>query len=1353
MASSGRDVIAGRYEVVAELGRGGMACVYRVHDRSVGREIALKQLLAPNGAAPSSTVAALFEREFQTLAQLRHPHVIAVYDFGVLPDANPYYTMELLDGGDLRERAPLPWREVCRLFLDVCSSLALLHSRRLLHRDIRPRNIRCTHDGHAKLIDFGAMAPMSAGGADIVGTPAFVAPETVHRLALDARTDLFSLGVTLYYALTARLPYTARTFADTMAAWGAKVAPPSSWRLDIPPALDDLVLALISVEPALRPASAFEVMQRLAVIAGVEASESSAVSAAYLATPTLIGREPALMQFRQRLLGSRLARGGALLISGSAGLGRSRLLDACALEAKTLGFTVVRASAGGAREAFATVRALLDHVLDALPRAELGALPGELFEAAGGEERPKLKSWNDPALDTDALQTAFCRFWLRVSRKHPLLIGLDDVHRIDPASAAMLVALLDKARGGGIFMTFTADADEPASDALQALSRRSTPLVLEPMTDEQTRELLRSVFGDASNLEMLAREIHEVALGNPRQTMELAQHLVDRGILRYALGTWTLPQRLAAEDLPRNASDALRARVLSLSPYARFLGEAQALAFRDNLRDQEYHALLPGVSSELVERALSELLQVGALVGDGDAYRIANRLWLAALRDPLTRDERLERHRALAASYRAADRVAFIYHAFAGELDAEGHEALAALNAGYAVKLEQSEIAEQNVAKMMQCYARAFESAQQVGISARALNELRRWNLGGSVTVEAASYPESARLWRTQLERDTGLDLYRADPDTSDPMQRLMRALTGAQARYAATPEAERVYTVEEAIKLLAEYVVFCIALGGRCNDREVLRPLPGLLEPFVALSPLLEAIWNNARATCANRLDGNKERARELWQAVLVKLDAMDETALSYVKAIANAVAYGIGNMEAQLGLPSALAWADRLERDPYQRVSALQLRRIVRLEQGDSKGAERYRRQAEVLALQSRVPQMFGDLVFVELVACAHAGDLAGVQDALERMRPNAERHPGWRPMFLYAEACSHRARGDHEQALRKCEECIAIAAFDARGESADVSTWLAAESGRAEALLALGRVEEARAGAANALEQWRAHGGQRESWELEQVLAVAEAKLGMPSGAERLDALLAQQAQRGVTGLRMGMCCEARAQVAIWQRDAEAFERYAELTAREYRYGAESALGARYQRLLNEAARSGMLAKNSLAELVGAGGLNSSVFTSQDMRSVVGRTMEKSGAGDQRARAALQLICASRVATRGHLYLRTATGLSLAASVGDQPPLPLAQVQEFATRVQERAEDMDDMATGELLESPAPETLIAVGDVGYELLLLSCSVDDETRVAGVAAVANSGIAVDLVKQAQLLQVIATHLLEASS
>src|SRR5262249_13116204 len=161
----------------------------------------------------------------------------------------PFYTMELVDGGDLRERTPMHWRDACSVIYDVCSSLALIHSRRLVHRDISPRNIRCSRDGHAKLIDFGALVPMGPGGL-IVGTPPFVAPEVLHRSVLDARTDLFSLGASFYYTLTGRIPYSAKSFEQLLDAWDIKPEPPSDLISGIPPELDALVLSLISTTPA-----------------------------------------------------------------------------------------------------------------------------------------------------------------------------------------------------------------------------------------------------------------------------------------------------------------------------------------------------------------------------------------------------------------------------------------------------------------------------------------------------------------------------------------------------------------------------------------------------------------------------------------------------------------------------------------------------------------------------------------------------------------------------------------------------------------------------------------------------------------------------------------------------------------------------------------------------------------------------------------------------------------------------------------------------------------------------------------------------------------------------------------------
>jgi hypothetical protein len=1353
-------VASDRYELHETLGRGGMACVYRATDRSSGRQVALKRLTVSERAPERASVAALFEREFHTLAQLSHPRVIAVYDYG-LSDGNPYYTMELLDGGDLRDRAPLPWREVCSLLFDVCSSLALLHSRRLLHRDISPRNIRCTRDGKAKLIDFGAMAPMSAGGAQVVGTPAFTPPETVHRLALDARSDLYSLGATLYHALTGQLPYPARSFAEVVSAWDAKVVAPSDHVPGIPAALDDLVLSLISLEPALRPQRAFDVMQRLAAIADLERDESKDVSLAYLATPTLVGREQVLTDLRGRLAASRAARGAGLLIDGEAGIGRSRLLDACALEAKTLGMTVLRASASGARQPFAVARGLTQHLLDALPAAsscpELAPLlaaephaPANDNTERAAAPRPELKDFADPKLESEPLQQAITQFILTLSRAHPLLIAVDDVQRIDQPSAAVLAALVDKARRGNIFVALTADSDAAANQALEVLSRRCERVRLEALTRDQTHLLFGSLFGDVANLDMLANEIHQVALGNPRQCMDMAQHLVDRQVIRYAAGTWTVPSRLSAEDLPRSAADAIRARIERLSPLARYIGEAQALAYYETFNAMDYRALLPEAGSQQIEAALSEMLSMRALVTDGSAYTLANRLWSAGFSADLAGATLQERHRALAQAYRGKSSVALIHHLFAAGLNEQALDALISRHKDYDKGVDYKSLLEENVGKLVGCYPLAIETARALGRSAREIHELRRWYFAGSVTVTTGgSVDGSARLWFEQLAHDSGLALWRQYTDAANPTERITRALTDAHQRHQATPEHERVYAVDEAIRLLATYVVYGIAIGARTQDLRVLASLPPILEPFAPLSPVLDAIWNNSIATQRCFCECHYEFACARWHEVLVKLDAMTDSEVQFVEAIRNAVASGIGFTEAQQGIASAANWAARLERDPYQKVSGLQLRRIVRLEQGDWAGADRWRRQAEVLSLQLSTPQMFKTLLAVDLTACVNARDLAGTQQVIEQMKPLAAMYPGWVAYLVYAEACFQLVRGDFGAAQAGFERCIELTQFDAQGFSSGIAVWVAAQAGLAETLLSMERPEEAHASASAALEICNARQIVSPAYDIARMLALAEAKLGRAGAAERLEATIAGQLERGVSGLRLGLSYEARARVALWSCDDETFQHYARLTAREYRYGAHSSLGARYDRLVNEAGRLGLHVATALSDFEPETSMESGALAADDVHSTVLRSMVGALDTQQRAQAALQLICDMRGTSAGHLYLLSGDSLVLGASCGEEPPENLAGlVEDYLAQEQSRSEIMTAMATGNLLDEAPDASSARIGDTQYQLLLLSCVVEAVGKVAGVAAVPTGEMGVRNARQAQLLTELAKHL-----
>src|SRR5262249_13526482 len=163
------------------------------------------------------------------------------------------------------------------------------------------------------------------------------------------------------------------------------------------------------------------------------------------------------------------------------------------------------------------------------------------------------------------------------------------------------------------------------------------------------------------------------------------------------------------------------------------------------------------------------------------------------------------------------------------------------------------------------------------------------------------------------------------------------------RARYVSQTERDRVYRPDEAIRLLVHYVAISIAIGSRSQDVALIRSLPPLLAPFAPLAPGVDAILHNAIATCEARAFAQPEKARRRWLEVYERLGKMTPDQVESLNVIRHAIASGIGSVEAQMGLASATTWAELLEQDQLQRVHALSLRRVVRLQQGDWEGSER--------------------------------------------------------------------------------------------------------------------------------------------------------------------------------------------------------------------------------------------------------------------------------------------------------------------------------------------------------------------------------------------------------------------------
>ena len=266
----------GPYRVLGELGRGGMAVVYRAEEAELSREVALKVLL-PATAAADPQAKARFAREARAQAKFTHDHVVTIYRVGEGGGVS-YIAMPLLTGqtlaAALRANRRPAVAEVLRIGAEIAEGLAAAHDAGLVHRDIKPGNIWLEAPKRwVKVLDFGlARAPEATDAqltlaGKVVGTPAYMSPEQARGSAVDHRTDLFSLGVVLYQMATGHKPFTGETGINVMAAiLASEPLPPAALAPDLPPALDALILRLLAKNPSGRPRTAAHVVAELEAI-------------------------------------------------------------------------------------------------------------------------------------------------------------------------------------------------------------------------------------------------------------------------------------------------------------------------------------------------------------------------------------------------------------------------------------------------------------------------------------------------------------------------------------------------------------------------------------------------------------------------------------------------------------------------------------------------------------------------------------------------------------------------------------------------------------------------------------------------------------------------------------------------------------------------------------------------------------------------------------------------------------------------------------------------------------------------------------------------------------------------------
>ena len=277
----------GSYRLEQRLGEGGMGEVWRASHRLLARPAAIKLIRAADPGAVaggSDDMRRRFEREAQVIAQLRSPHTVTLFDYGIAEEGSCYYVMELLDGIDadalIKRFGPIPAARVVHILRQMCHSLSEAESRGLVHRDIKPANIFLCRYGEdhdfVKVLDFGIAKAVHDASLEtqtaitmanvIQGTPAFIAPEQALGSAdVDTRADIYSTGCVAYWLLTGQLVFTAQTPMKLLVAHAHTPPEPPSARSETPisPELDALVLSCLAKDRDLRPQSARDLLHRL----------------------------------------------------------------------------------------------------------------------------------------------------------------------------------------------------------------------------------------------------------------------------------------------------------------------------------------------------------------------------------------------------------------------------------------------------------------------------------------------------------------------------------------------------------------------------------------------------------------------------------------------------------------------------------------------------------------------------------------------------------------------------------------------------------------------------------------------------------------------------------------------------------------------------------------------------------------------------------------------------------------------------------------------------------------------------------------------------------------------------------
>ncbi|MCH9685688.1 MAG: AAA family ATPase [Deltaproteobacteria bacterium] len=1279
-----------------------MGEVLRAHDLQMDRPVALKRFRLGPGKKDDRL---RFRREFHTLARLAHPRIVEVYDYGVDDGKRPFYTMELLDGSDFSEQAPLPWPRACGLLRDVASALAFLHARQLLHRDIAPRNVRCTEDGRAKLLDFGMLATMGISH-EVVGTLPSIPPEMLLGLPMDGRADLFGLGALAFWLLTGRHPQRVRSLEDLMRNGRRPPPLPSSIVPEIPAALDDLVLSLLSPEPLGRPSLAAEVIDRLGAIGELPPAPKLEAAHGYVRSAGLVGREREMELARKRIERAVDGHGGSILIEARSGMGKTRLLREIELEAKLAGASVLHGE-GGAAGPYALVRELARQ-LERRGRRNNSAqhaalvdrlLPDPTAETGDASER----AGRDHREDRAAVQAAFGDWLVAFAAHRPLVLVLDNLQRADEGSAAVLAGLSHIAPDRSLLLVGALRSDETShvGGALSHLRARATVLRPRGLGREEVTALVANTFGAVDNHASFGAWLHKTAGGSPLHCTELVRSLVERGELRYAEGFWDIPQHIDAEGLPQALEQTLDTRIDALPPAA--LALAQSLAVHGHETGLALCvALAHALSEQQVFAAIDTLVREEIIIGAGERYRLRH----DGLREALLRSldtpqrEALELHvgETLAAdgSVSAEHEAQIGWHLLRGGDRERGSKILsragrrlfeatsfedcvAPLEAALAVFQDQeprsarvAEIAYMLVAAGFYCDREVNERHRDRAITALAHH----------------SGIARASRWSRWLGRRLGLGL---------------AVLTTIVQRVF---DRRRIPFVT-ALDFYLRAVVYSAGTSGFSFDTESLRQRGADLD---AVRSVRHLFVRTAVGLVDNLLHFNLGRIATLLESSARNLAGMGNQR-RWLSAEERAITIGGSRFQralvaARVGNLETLDEIEALEQlgPRIWTIGGLQARTYYHLWRGETAAAARIWKQAELEFVRlGSLWQLYAIHHSSAALTYGYTDDMLGLRRCIEALDRQVASGLGFSSYLALAKAEHARLRGENTEALSLIDEALALLP---EGEGMP-RPW--ALTARIDVLLAAGRLDEAAQAGQRAL----AHAADPEFGQgnfrcrAQRSLALVEAAKGNHAAASaRLDALI-EDALIIDNPFILGAAHEARAEVAAAMGQPNTAREHADRVEACFVPTRNPVLVARYERLLRHI---GTAPQPSTAD-PSSSQVATAVFEPQTQGHTIGDAISLLSAcrtADERAEQALATLRESVGASAGFLFLlHEGEPLLVAPSAGAEPPTGVSDA------VRER------LAT--VMEITEEGTTLQHARSGWVHVLLFAEIEDRERVVG--------------------------------